>query len=150
MPESAGEGHVFLVQSGLINNSEIPERQQNASWIVRGGTFAFVVSCKMAIDTANLGGKSITYTTNKIYSKPLKLTNPMSSTLNVAITQDGVAQDDAVWGMENIIKSVPTGLWASCKFLLPSGAVTMETDPLHRFPRYRSATCCIVVRLIHL
>lgn len=120
VPESIGEGHVFLVQSGLINNSEIPERQQNARWTVRGGTFAFVVSCKMAIDTANLGGKSITYTTNKIYSKPMKLTNPMSSTLNVAITQDGVAQDDAVWGMENIIKSVPTGLWASCKFLPPS------------------------------
>lgn len=119
-PESTGEGHVFLVQSGLINNSEIPERQQNASWAVRGGTFAFVVSCKMAIDTANLGENSITYNANKIYSKPMKLTNPMSSTLNVVISQDGVARDDAVWGMENTIKTVPTGLWASCKFLPPS------------------------------
>lgn len=95
VPKSTGEGHVFLVQSGLINNSEIPERQENANWTVRGGTFAFVVSCKMAIDTVKLGENSITYTANKIYSKPMKLRNPMTSTLNIAITQDGEAQDDA-------------------------------------------------------
>ncbi|MCJ1345798.1 hypothetical protein MMC31_004007, partial [Peltigera leucophlebia] len=107
------EGHVFLVQSGLINNSEIPEREQNAGWTVRGGTFSFVVSCKMAIDTVKLGDQSITYTTNAVYSRPMKLTNPMSSSLTVVITQDGTVQDDAEWGMEKSIKSVPTGLWAS-------------------------------------
>lgn len=113
------EGHVFLVQSGLMNNSEVPEREPNAPWTVRGGTFSFLVSCKMAINTAKRGDKTITYPQNGVYSRPMKLTNPMSSTLTIDITQKNVAQSEAEWGMDKHIKVVPTGLWAKCKFLSP-------------------------------
>jgi hypothetical protein len=111
--DTPNEGHVFLVQSGLMNNSEVP---QKAPWIVRGGTFSFVVSCKMAIDTAIRGDKDkIQY--GEVHAKPMKSTNKLSSTLTVEITQDGVQQDQTEWGMKKIIKSLPSGLWAKCKFL---------------------------------
>lgn len=109
------EGHVFLPISGLMNTSEVPEKVQNAPWTVRSGTFSFVVSCKMAIDTAKQGNKLPAITHEDVYSKPMKLTNPMSSVLTIEISRKDVPQDDTVWAMEKYIKSVPTGLWAKCK-----------------------------------
>lgn len=115
------EGHTFLVQSGLMNNSDVPERQPNAPRTVRAGTFSFVVSCKMAISKAervNDNGKvvdSLPYTTKEVYAKPMKITTPLNSTMTVEITQVGVPYDHAQWGMERFIKPVPTGLWAKCQ-----------------------------------
>ncbi|PHH92176.1 hypothetical protein CDD83_8562 [Cordyceps sp. RAO-2017] len=113
-----GEGHVFLAQSGLMNSSNNPERAQEQDWTVRGGTFSFVIGCKMAIASATLldeDGKtltSVTYGDERIYAKPMHLETPLQSTLAVKILQDGVTEDESQWGMDKVLKAVPTGLWA--------------------------------------
>lgn len=38
------EGHVFLPQSGLLNPSDRSEKEPNPEWVVRAGTFSFVIA----------------------------------------------------------------------------------------------------------
>ncbi|KAL2107140.1 hypothetical protein VUR80DRAFT_5667 [Thermomyces stellatus] len=108
-------GHTFLAQSGLMNDNANPNRKQNAPWVVRGGTFSFVVGCKMAIDDATLVGndkaklESVTSeAVSKIYAKPMKITDNLTSHLTVHITQPDTPKK---WQMRGEYKSVPTGLW---------------------------------------
>ncbi|RWA09800.1 hypothetical protein EKO27_g5282 [Xylaria grammica] len=109
------EGHTFLATAGLMNDTEKPEREQNQTWTVRGGAFSLVVGCKMAISKAEqtgvADGNYVAYTANDIYSKPMRLTQPLDSTMELSITQEGsnIVQS---WKMEAALKSVPTGLWA--------------------------------------
>ncbi|KAH6867557.1 hypothetical protein B0T10DRAFT_597168 [Thelonectria olida] len=111
------EGHTFLAQSGLLNNTGAPDRTQNEDWVVRGGSFSFVVGCKMAVQDAKLldqDGKemnSVSSAGSSIYAKPMLLTEAMTkSELSITILQDGIAHDK--WPMSQEYKSVPTGLWA--------------------------------------
>ncbi|KAA8647060.1 hypothetical protein EYZ11_008797 [Aspergillus tanneri] len=113
------EGLVFRGQSGLMNKSDVPEVPANQPWVVRGGTFSFIISCTMAIDTATCNGQNLTYTTNQIYARPMHLTAPLSSTMTVSIQQGG-ASDDTVWGMDKYIKASPNALW---------GVYSPTTDP---------------------
>jgi hypothetical protein len=50
-----------------------------------------------------------------IYSKPMLLDNPMTSTFTIEYTQDGVDADETNWQMEMVWNAMPTGLWAKCK-----------------------------------
>ncbi|RKK35273.1 hypothetical protein BFJ67_g13349 [Fusarium oxysporum f. sp. cepae] len=43
LPGDLDQGHTFLATSGLLNNSSSTDRVQNADWVVRGGSFSFVV-----------------------------------------------------------------------------------------------------------
>ncbi|RYC79976.1 hypothetical protein BFJ63_vAg17138 [Fusarium oxysporum f. sp. narcissi] len=43
LPGDLDQGHTFLTTSGLLNNSSSTDRVQNADWVVRGGSFSFVV-----------------------------------------------------------------------------------------------------------
>ncbi|KAI1773210.1 hypothetical protein F4818DRAFT_120559 [Hypoxylon cercidicola] len=110
------EGHNFLAQSGLLNPADNPERNQNEDWIVRGGSFSFVVECKMAINAVKDGETEkpvIQY--GDVYSKPMKLTSPMDSVLTVVIQhkeQDGNSTLDQGWGYDAYLKSLPQALWA--------------------------------------
>lgn len=54
LPGDLNQGHTFLATSGLLNNSSSTDRVQNADWVVRGGSFSFVVGCKMAVQDAQL------------------------------------------------------------------------------------------------
>ncbi|KAI0901553.1 hypothetical protein F4806DRAFT_490030 [Annulohypoxylon nitens] len=111
------QGHTFLAQSGLLNDSSDPSRGQNAPWVVRGGTFSFLVGCKMVIDDAKLvdeDGKELSAVASKsgsIYAKPMKLmgSNHLDSNLVVKITQP---EETKIWQMSQDYKSVPTALWA--------------------------------------
>ncbi|TGJ87821.1 hypothetical protein E0Z10_g925 [Xylaria hypoxylon] len=108
------EGHNFLAQSGLLNPVENPERNQNADWIVRAGSFSFVVECKMAISAVkdSLDAKDPVITYGDVYSRPMKLTNPMSSTLSVEVQQEGQDKPDEGWQYDKYLKSLPRALWA--------------------------------------
>lgn len=117
-------GHTFLAQSGLMNDSSDPNRKQNDKWIVRGGTFSFVVGCKMVIDDAKLIDdkskdelNSVASGAGQIFAKPMKITKNLESHLTVGITQ---VQDTQIWGMSQDYKTVPTGLWQECKKHSPS------------------------------
>ena len=113
------EGHTFLAQSGLINDSDKPARERNQTWTVRGGALSLVVGCKMAIGRADQTGSPednhVEYTTNKIYARPMRLTEPLTSTLKLSITRAGLETAVQAWGMDKVLKSVPTGLWGRCK-----------------------------------
>ncbi|PHH93130.1 hypothetical protein CDD83_510 [Cordyceps sp. RAO-2017] len=111
------EAHNFLPQSGLLNPTDKPERQQNEAWLVRAGSFCFVVECKMAVNHVKTDAGAapiITYGDAEkgidIFSKPMKLVNPMTSTLVVQITQGQTSDDN--WQYDKYMKSVPRALWA--------------------------------------
>jgi hypothetical protein len=115
------EGHTLLATSGLLNNNASTDRSQNEDWVVRGGSFSFVIGCKMAaqeaklIDEKNTTLNSVKSEGAAICSKPMHLDTAMRlSELRVEITQDGVSHG-AVWGMVQQYKQVPTGLWGPCK-----------------------------------
>ncbi|RYP91655.1 hypothetical protein DL770_002221 [Monosporascus sp. CRB-9-2] len=107
------EGHNFLAQSGLLNPEDKPERDQNEPWIVRAGSFSFVVECKMAINAVkNDPANDPVITYGDIYSKPMKLTSTMTSTVTVVVQQDGTNKPDEGWQYERYLKSLPRALWA--------------------------------------
>ena len=106
------QGHTFLALSGLVNAGDDTKKKSTDPWTVRGGTFSFSVSCKMAVQSVSQGGKTITHE-NDIYSKPMHLVTPMSSNLSVWILQEGAT--DVSWRMEKQEQSVPTALWDKCK-----------------------------------
>ncbi|KAI1198695.1 putative transcriptional activator srcap-like protein [Nemania serpens] len=125
MPQD--EGHNFLAESGLMNDSEKPVREHNQIWLVRGGSFICVIGCKMAIKRADQmdGDDSIDQITHDqaLYAKPMRLRGGQSelkSNLQISVTR----KDREVikgWKMEAVIKSLPTGLW---------GKYTLDGDPL--------------------
>jgi hypothetical protein len=109
------QGHTFLAQSGLMNDSTNPSRTQDEQWVVRGGTFSFVVGCKMVIDSGTIYSNdnepiaSVTSGTEAIYAKPMHLSGNdcLDSSLKVTIKQP----ESYRWGISQQYKSVPTGLW---------------------------------------
>ncbi|KLO97396.1 uncharacterized protein LW93_3374 [Fusarium fujikuroi] len=117
LPGDPNQGHTFLATSGLLNNSSSPDRKQNADWTVRGGSFSFVVGCKIAVqdvkqvDENNNVVNSVSSKGPPIYARPMHLREAMTkSEMKIEIVQDGVAR--AKWGMTQEYKQVPTGLWA--------------------------------------
>jgi hypothetical protein len=120
LPGDPNQGHTFLATSGLLNNSSSTDRAQNADWVVRGGSFSFVVGCKMAVQDAKLIDEndkvvnSVSSEGPPIYARPMHLKEAMSkSEMKIEIVQEGVAH--AKWGMTQEYKQVPTGLWAKCR-----------------------------------
>lgn len=128
------EGHVFLPQSGLLNPSEDYEKKPNPEWVVRAGTFSFVIGCKMAVNSVRLdrvgdfdpeaeddGVTDLLMSYGSpdagldVFGKPMRLLNPMESTLTFQISQAKVAGGQARWRVEEHIKSVPRGLWSKYK-----------------------------------
>ncbi|KAK7935993.1 hypothetical protein PG985_001488 [Apiospora marii] len=129
-PRPPNEGHNFVATSGLLNANENPQKAKDAPWFVKGGLFCFVAECKMPVSHVQLvtsidsaGNKttapvefkkpdgSVT-TPPSIYSKPMLLSDPMTSTFTVEYTQDGVNEDETNWQMEMVWNAMPTGLWA--------------------------------------
>ncbi|KAG5765872.1 hypothetical protein H9Q72_006076 [Fusarium xylarioides] len=117
LPGDPNQGHTFLATSGLLNNSSSGHRKQNDDWIVRGGSFSFVVGCKMAVQEAKQVDEdqnvvnSVSSKGPPIYARPMHLKEAMTkSEMKIEIVQDGVAR--ARWGMTQEYKQVPTGLWA--------------------------------------
>jgi hypothetical protein len=124
-PPKPNEAHTFLAQSGLMNDTGVPERSHNQDWTVRGGTFAFMLGCKMAIGKAEQVSETgepivtVQYTDQSIYAKPMHLgaSTPLDSTVKISITEKYSHDPPKEWRMERVLKSVPTGLWEKCKSL---------------------------------
>ncbi|OTA84774.1 hypothetical protein M434DRAFT_377374 [Hypoxylon sp. CO27-5] len=110
------EGHNFLAQSGLLNSKDNPERNQGEVWIVRGGSFFFVVECKMPVNAfKNDPDQDPIMTYGDIYGKPMKLNSPLESTVTVVIEQveeNGAIVTDVGWQYDKYLKSLPHALWA--------------------------------------
>jgi hypothetical protein len=96
-----------------MNDSFDPKREQNAEWVVRGGTFSFSIGCKMMVDYVKLVGNEKEDIDVKasgagsIYAKPMKTDLNLDSHMIVQITQ---TQGTQAWGMSQEYKSVPIGL----------------------------------------
>ncbi|KAF5642412.1 transcriptional activator srcap [Fusarium tjaetaba] len=117
LPEDPSQGHTFLANSGFLNNSSSSYRKQNEEWVVRAGSFSFVVGCKMSVEDAKYFDEeknvvnSVSSKGPTIYVRPMHLKEAMAkSDMNIVMTQDGNAR--AIWGMTQEYKPVPAGLWA--------------------------------------
>ncbi|PNY27034.1 Uncharacterized protein TCAP_03022 [Tolypocladium capitatum] len=107
------EGHNFLARSGLLNLQDKPERDQNEPWVVRAGSFSFVVDCKIPINAVKKDpNKDPIITYSDVYGKPMKLTSPIKSTVTVVVQQDGVSKPTEGWQYDKYLKSMPRALWA--------------------------------------
>src|SRR6185437_2027314 len=109
LPRPKNEGHLFLARSGLLNVAgDRPQRSLNEPWTVRGGSFTMAIECKMAVSNVKLtkNGNNI-ITGNKVYSKPMQLMNPITSTLVVEFSQNGGAQSEEKWRLNGLVKGVP-------------------------------------------
>ncbi|KAI0117296.1 hypothetical protein F4814DRAFT_415811 [Daldinia grandis] len=118
--EKENEGHNFLAQSGLLNPEDNPERDQTTPWVVRAGSFSFVVECKMPINAVKSdpnGDVILTY--EDIYGKPMRLTQTLTSTVTVVVQQEGEKDPDSGWQYDKYLNRLPHGLWAKCKLSSP-------------------------------
>ncbi|KAL7905450.1 hypothetical protein GGI35DRAFT_488372 [Trichoderma velutinum] len=124
------EAHNFLAQTGLLNQAESPERKPNDPWVVRAGSFSFIVACKMAINEfKNEKDKDPIIKGGDVFSKPMQLDQSMTSTLLVTVAQNG--KEDSGWQYEKYTKNVPRALWAPYDPSLdPSGGKNNITDLL--------------------
>ncbi|KAF4442107.1 transcriptional activator srcap [Fusarium acutatum] len=99
LPGAVNQGHTFLATSGLLKNSSSTDREQNADWAVRGGSFSFVVGCKMEVQDAKQVDEkenvvnSVSSKGPPIYARPMHLKEAMTkSEMKIEIAQDGVAR----------------------------------------------------------
>ncbi|KAL7931801.1 hypothetical protein V8C35DRAFT_329162 [Trichoderma chlorosporum] len=124
------EAHNFLAQTGLLNDVESPERKPNDPWVVRAGSFSFIVACKMAINEfKNEKGKDPIIKGGDVFSKPMQLDQSMTSTLLVTVAQNN--KEDSGWQYEKYTKNVPRALWAKYDPSLdPSGGKNNINDLL--------------------
>ncbi|KAM0457120.1 hypothetical protein ACHAPV_006759 [Trichoderma viride] len=125
------EAHNFLAQTGLLNQADSPERAPNDPWVVRAGSFSFIVACKMAINEfKNEKDKDPVLKGGDVFSKPMQLTQCMTSTLLVTVAQNG--KEDDGWQYEKYTKKVPRALWAQYDPSLdPSGGKNNINDLLN-------------------
>ncbi|KAG5794897.1 hypothetical protein H9Q69_006068 [Fusarium xylarioides] len=107
------EAHNFLAESGLLNPDDQPERGQEDPWTVRAGTFVFVAECKMAISavTTSENGASILQG-NDVFSKPMGMTTPMTSTLQIQVIHEDGSNPEEDWQFERYTQMLPSALWA--------------------------------------
>lgn len=131
--------HVFSCQAGLVPKGQ-GETLKNTPWVVRGAGFAFNVSCKFAIasckvisaatkDEKATDENSVTmeYKEERIFAKPMKISAPMKSDLEVKIyryntspafsTTETKGEKKDIWvNMQRVFRPMPSGLWGRCKF----------------------------------
>lgn len=138
--KEAANPHVFSCRAGLVPQGQ-GETSKDAPWVVRGAGFAFNVACKFAIacctvvsaatkDEQANDKNSLTrkYEDERIYAKPMKISAPMKSDLEVKIYRDDVApiflatatnqenDDQDGWiKMQRVFRPMPSGLWGQCK-----------------------------------
>ncbi|KAM5362590.1 hypothetical protein ACJA88_013947 [Fusarium oxysporum] len=136
------QGHTFLAQSGLMNDSDKPQRDPNASWTVRGGTFSLVIGCKMAVSKAEQLKTEeegvvdhVAYNKASIYAKPMELTRPLQSTLDFTITQDNGGSDPVHSGnnIDSLLKADDGGITLMMGVSLIAPPPDMSQDKLQTF-----------------
>ncbi|KAF5621321.1 uncharacterized protein FTJAE_11350 [Fusarium tjaetaba] len=107
------EAHNFLAESGLLNPDDQPEKGQNDPWTVRAGTFVFVAECKMAINGVSTNNSwDPILQGNDVFSKPMSMTTPMSSILQIQIVHEDGSNPEEDWQFERYTQMLPSALWA--------------------------------------
>ncbi|EWG47682.1 hypothetical protein FVEG_07737 [Fusarium verticillioides 7600] len=107
------EAHNFLAESGLLNPDDQPEKGQNDPWTVRAGTFVFVAECKMAINGVSTNNSwDPILQGNEVFSKPMGMTTPMSSILQIQIVHEDGSNPEEDWQFEKYTQMLPGALWA--------------------------------------
>ncbi|CVK96645.1 uncharacterized protein FMAN_10975 [Fusarium mangiferae] len=106
------EAHNFLAESGLLNPDDQPERGQEDPWTVRAGTFVFVAECKMAISTVTTSDNGAPILQgNEVFSKPMGMTTPMTSTLQIQVIHEDGGNPEEDWQFERYTQMLPSALW---------------------------------------
>ncbi|KAI1030068.1 hypothetical protein LB504_010367 [Fusarium proliferatum] len=106
------EAHNFLAESGLLNPDDQPERGQEDPWTVRAGTFVFVAECKMAISNVTTSDNAAPILQgNDVFSKPMGMTTPMTSTLQIQVIHEDGSNPEEDWQFERYTQMLPSALW---------------------------------------
>ncbi|KAJ9633787.1 hypothetical protein H2199_009234 [Coniosporium tulheliwenetii] len=104
--------HVLTAESGLIpSQSDKMHTEENKPWNVRAGTFSFRVQSHHAVKTSvvNAGEKA---THPDIYSKPMKLTDPIASDLQITIERTDDDKDDiGTFRQAPLKQPAPAAIW---------------------------------------
>lgn len=110
-----------------------PSTGSGAKWFVRGGSFSFRIASDFAISHANIlapsDGEEVPIavnapsTTEPIYARPMRVTNPITSILNITIREkDSPFTVIGNWqSVQFTLKPVPTAAW---------GPYSQSLDPL--------------------
>ncbi|KAI1817183.1 hypothetical protein GGS20DRAFT_592644 [Poronia punctata] len=118
------QGHLFTCQRGLVPKDE--DGDNAAPWRVRSGRFCFSIQCRFPADSIAFEGHDdpLKYTKNKIYAKPMRLTdgNPLTSTVDVTITPVDAEEESKPpeWNIKSQTSNLPKALW---------GPYSPSTDP---------------------
>ena len=127
--------HVLSVVTGrYAGSTHDVHSSENSVWIVRRGGFKFSVHSRFAVSSSkcNNDKPKPSPITNKIYSKPMHLTDGKTGTIDSkAVTVDMYIESDfqvtikqagsvmSGWTYAPIIKKVPAGIWSPCKIPTP-------------------------------
>lgn len=107
--QGAKEELKISCRSGLSSKDET-----TGDWTVRAGTFEFDVQSNMATTQAYLNGTAVG-AANKVYAKPMQLTESSSGLKSdIIITITGISSDDQ-YRPDVISGNLPAALWSPCK-----------------------------------
>ena len=95
------------------------------------------IECKMAVTSVKLtnDGSDVVKGVD-VYSKPMRLTKSMTSTLVVQFSQDGGVPPEEEWALAGLVKAVPRAMWDRCKSPLTQSlcwCITQLLDCLEDF-----------------
>ncbi|KAI5777099.1 hypothetical protein EDC01DRAFT_761429 [Geopyxis carbonaria] len=114
-----GEAHTFACVAGLLATADATgagaERTEASPWVVRGGAFAFLVTCKVAAKTVTAfraavadpaAGAAVAGAPHDVHAKPMKRGAPLEeSALDVTIS------GGEAWRAVSHVQHMPSGIW---------------------------------------
>lgn len=139
---SAGNNdHIFSCQSGMIppTSDGSQETPQGTPWVVRAGNFSFGISCRMAIDTADIADitANVPPCPTPIYAKPMQLQTPLSSSMTITISSNPTPADKYLWKIEPAMKFVPDALWGICTYIHRHASILDSVNVFHTLSFHR-------------
>jgi len=114
--------HILAVASGLLPTSSDPQ-----IWDVRGGIFSFTIQSRFPIKNANVTGGGQVADNTPLYSKPMRLTDPIhASTMSIDIQKEqaNMSTVEDKWLLTRVVANVPDALWGKCMVLSVSFRTT--------------------------
>lgn len=109
--------HMLTCQQGLLADSAGQDVKATDPWSVRSVILEFSITAYFAVYAIKVNGKTLKSPEglDKIYVRPMQLTQPVNSELGVSIKGPD-KKPRLGWAFTPEVRSVPQGLWGICKF----------------------------------
>jgi hypothetical protein len=125
--------HIISVESGLYTeNAKDSEVKQDQLWDIKQGVWVFRIQSRVPLHTiteTDTGKK--TQLNTPFYSRPMQLTQPLTSTMTVSVTRDdevkaGKAGTQQFTLMSPVLKQAPLAIWGPGKIPSHFSRLTLE------------------------